>query len=201
MLFESPLTNLLGMTTIRRNWPLFLLLATWLSLIPGLWYVPNAEVVDQWTAAWASIGEKGEPAKTFMSDTERARFERDLQTITNKDIVSRQFWKDWILNAFAVLLGLSSVVLAILRIRGWKVALIAASVSYLVLIAHFPLVSALELDRWLGWWLALTTYPGWGTWMVYHDVALPLVHTLVIVFFGFSFVRALRSRGATMSNQ
>jgi hypothetical protein len=179
------------MTAIRRNWPLFLLFASWLSLVPALWYVPNAEVVDQWSAAWASAGKEGEPATAFMNDAERASFEQGLQTLTDKKLVRRQLWKGWILDAFAVLLGLLSVVFAIMRTRGWKLALIVASLSYLVLIAHFPLVTALDLDRWLGWWLALTTYPGWGTWMVYHDVALPMVHTLLIIVLGFSLARKL----------
>ncbi len=201
MLLKSQLTNSLGMTAIRRKWPLFLLLATWLSMVPALSYVPDDEAVEHWIAAWTGIGREGQPAKAFMNEAQRAKFDQDVQTITNRDVVRRHLWKSWALNAVAVLLGLSSAVVAILHIKGWRLALIAASLSYLVFIAHFPVVSALELDRWLGWWLALTTYPGWGTWMIYHDVALPLMHTLLVCIFGVRLLTDFRSHGTTTPSQ
>ena len=124
------------------------LLLVWLPLATNLWPFPSAEGAES-ISRWAA------------AEAEKVQIEGGLGIWTDAEQLRRFWLRGWILNCVSFVGGLAASAMVLLRTRGWRLALLAASIVYLLLVA--PISEAL-LPTWnsvhLWWGFAIRMHNG-----------------------------------------
>jgi len=166
-----------------KHWPSILLLAAWLPFAASLWPLPSEEGARDFSAAWVSLAKQGEKGRSFFDKNEREEMDSTIRWLSDPENILMEWRIRWITHALVLLLALGSIALAIFRTKGWKVVIVFASSSYLILVHGFPFRRALRWEQWQGWWIMATEYPQWGLGAVYSEILFPLFHIILIAVF------------------
>lgn len=167
---------------LRRHWPLVLLFLAWLPLAVTLALgVPTPERAQEMSSMWQSLAEQGKEGLKYLDEQEQRKLKEDIEKLSDSKSMLKQWRKHWAISVLVLLAGWGSVVLAIRRIKGWKFSLIIASAAYIFFVSDFPLMHALHWETWQAWWMMARSYPFWGIPALYHDVAFPLFHVVLII--------------------
>jgi len=91
----------------------------WLPLATNLWPFPSAEGAES-ISRWAA------------AEAEKVQIEGGLGIWTDAEQLRRFWLRGWILNCVSFVGGLAASAMVLLRTRGWRLALLAASIVYLL---------------------------------------------------------------------
>jgi hypothetical protein len=153
--------------TLRRAIGLSLLIA-WLPLATNLWPLPGRSEAASFSQWMVTIAEKQGEKETvaFWSDVEG---------------VQAFFLRRWVITLVSLGAGIIASAMALRRTRGWPLALLGASIFYLVLVmppSKTLLPTEFNLHLWLGFAIRGTR----GILIVLKELLLPLAQIAVLVW-------------------
>ena len=142
--------------------------------------MPSEEGARALGDAMLSLAKEGEGARQSLNEDQKRTLDEAVDLFSITDAILLQLKRGWAKSVFVLMLGITSVILAMRRTRGWKVALLVASGAYLMLTGGFPFSRALHWQQWEAWWI-LATNGIWGARTFYNGVLFPLIHVILIV--------------------
>ena len=179
---------------LRKNWLLIFWFAAWLPTTPILWSIPTAEATKQFSDYFYSIGKEVEQGRVSPSEKEQKELSNNINMLSDTQSLLIEFRMSWTIQVFVTLFGLSAIVIAALRMKGWQLGLVLSSVAYLALVHGFPFLRSLHVEQWQSWWILATMYPQWGVPVTYREIIFPLFHVILIAVFTVIIVQRLLKR-------
>lgn len=154
-----------------------IILITWMSQVVYLLYPSPKETINKTAIVFQELAKKNETTLYWMKN------HGDSQTEI-KDVVTgvkNELWQGWFIQLGIIVAGLISGLMALLAIRFWQLAVIAAALLYLTVWFGLNVTNNMSLIRAyeIKWLMATSPYPVIS--FIHRDIVLPLFYVGVTI--------------------
>ena len=154
-----------------------IILIAWMSQVVYLFYPSPKETIDKTATVFHELAKKNEATLYWMKNHGDSQIEiKDVATG-----VKNELWLDWFIQLAIIVVGLVSGLMALLAIRFWQLAVIAASLLYLTVWLGLNITNNMSLIRAyeIKWVMATSPYPVIS--FIHRDIVLPLFYVGVTI--------------------